>query len=556
MKKRMIQLSALMLILCLLFLAGCGSSGTAGNSGGSSGSNENGHDISKIVRNSGTLPMNQDPHIGTGTIDTICYFNVYDTLIWIEANSEIVPHLAKSWDISDDGLTYTFHLRDDVKFHDGSILNADDVVFSFERMMTLGRSFAYLFTGYVESATAVDDTTVEVKLSAPLGSFISTLLRLPIVNKDLVMENIEDGSYGEYGDYGVNFLSTSGMDAGSGPYTIIEVATNEYVMTEKFDDYFLGFGENSPDFFQMVAVEDSATMRTLFASGDLDISDEWQSQESLDALDAIPGVDIAKINAGQSLGIDFNCQKEPMDDIHFRRALAYLMDYESVITNIVPGNKQLYGQVSSAYTGSSTNLMQYEYNLDKAKEELAQSKYADTYQNYALTLWYADTAPLQEKVALLMQQAAAELGITVNLQTVTWAAQAAAAAKWEEVPEMTIFQPGGDYNEACAILYNRYHSNSVTSSNTYTFLLDPVFDEMLDNAMSIVDDNERFAAYEEVEAYIVDISPQIFICEMPEQRAYRSEYISWPEAEAAAAGEATPAVYGRSVYARTMEILK
>ena len=551
--KKIIRMLSLVLALCMVLLVGCGPSES---SNGEGMINENGHDMSKIVRNSGTLPMNQDPHIGTGTIDTICYFNVYDTLVWIETDSEIVPHLAKEWVVSDDGLAYTFSLRDDVLFHDGSILNADDVVFSFNRMMTLGQSFAYLFTGYVETVTAVDEFTVEVTLAAPLGSFISTLLRLPIVNKDLIMENLADGSYGEYGDYGVGFLSTSGTDAGSGPYTIIEVATNEYVMTEKFDDYFLGFGENSPDFFQLVAVEDSATMRTLFAGGELEISDEWQSQESLTALDAIEGVDIAKINAGQSLGIDFNCQKEPMDDVHFRRALSYLMDYNAVITNIVPGNAQLYGQVSSAYTGSTTNLMQYEYNVDKAREELAQSKYANSYQDYTLTLWYADTAPLQEKVALLMQQAAAEVGITINLQAVTWAAQAAAAANWEEVPEMTIFQPGGDYNEACAILYNRYHSNSVTSSNTYTFLLDETFDAMLDEAMSIVDDAERFAAYEEVQAYIVDIAPQIFICEMPEQRAYRSDYIYWPEAEAAAAGEMTPAVYGRSVYARTMEILK
>ena len=101
--------------------------------------------------------------------------NLYDTLIFPNAEGGVDPWLAESWEVSDDGLTYTFKLREDVKFHDGSDLTASDVVYSFDRQTGIGEGFAYMLAD-ADSATAVDDYTVEFKLAQPKRSLPSQLV--------------------------------------------------------------------------------------------------------------------------------------------------------------------------------------------------------------------------------------------------------------------------------------------------------------------------------------------------------------------------------------------
>lgn len=100
-----------------------------------------------------------DPGKASDYADSILMWNIYDTLVMAkQGGGGVVPMLAKSWDV--DGTTFTFHLRDDVKFHSGNAMTAEDVVFSYERMVGVGQGFAFLFKGWVESAEAVDDHTV------------------------------------------------------------------------------------------------------------------------------------------------------------------------------------------------------------------------------------------------------------------------------------------------------------------------------------------------------------------------------------------------------------
>ena len=129
-----------------------------------------------------------DPAKATDYADSILMFNVYDTLVLSkQGGAGVVPHLAESWET--DGKTYTFKLRTDVKFQSGNPLTADDVVFSLDRMKAIGQGLSYLFAN-VEKAEAVDAGTVKFTLSSPYSPFVSALLRLPIVDKKLVMENL------------------------------------------------------------------------------------------------------------------------------------------------------------------------------------------------------------------------------------------------------------------------------------------------------------------------------------------------------------------------------
>lgn len=190
----------------------------------------------RALRITFSWPTFIDPAVGNDFSSSTSLANIYDTLVFPNAEAGVDPWLAESWDISDDGLTYTFHLRKGVKFHDGSELLASDVVYSYNRLQTVGEGYAYLITG-VESVKAVDDYTVEFKLEHPSGLFVPSLVRLYVANEDLVRENtLAEGPYGDEGDYGKEWLLTH--DAGSGPYRVVEFPLEEYLLMEKFNDWW------------------------------------------------------------------------------------------------------------------------------------------------------------------------------------------------------------------------------------------------------------------------------------------------------------------------------
>ncbi|MFQ5811937.1 MAG: ABC transporter substrate-binding protein, partial [Anaerolineae bacterium] len=136
--------------------------------------------ISKAVPSAGKTglrvtfawPTYIDPAVGSDFSSTSSLCNLYDTLVFPNTEGGVDAHLAESWDVSDDGLTWTFHLKQGVKFHNGSELTASDVAFSMNRLLEIGEGLAYVFLGTVEDATAPDDYTVEFKLAQPSGLFL------------------------------------------------------------------------------------------------------------------------------------------------------------------------------------------------------------------------------------------------------------------------------------------------------------------------------------------------------------------------------------------------
>ena len=127
-------------------------------------------------------PVYIDPAVGSDMASSSSLVNLYDTLVFPAADESMTPWLAETWDTSEDGVTWTFHLRQGVLFHDGSELTASDVVYSFNRLQTIGEGFGYMFTNVV-SASVVDDYTVEFVLSEPSGLFLSSLVRLFVLMK-------------------------------------------------------------------------------------------------------------------------------------------------------------------------------------------------------------------------------------------------------------------------------------------------------------------------------------------------------------------------------------
>lgn len=519
------------------------------------------HNPDSIVRFTEDWPTYIDPAVGNDFSDSIALINLYDSLVFPELDGSIVPHLATEWTVSPDNLTYTFKLRQDVKFHNGDLLTAHDVVFSAERFLTIGEGYSYLLQtkdkdgkiiSGIESVKALDDYTVEFKLAKSFGPFVSALVRLYIVNKNQVMANIDksDTMYGELGDYGKKWLLTN--DAGSGPYMVKEMKMEEHLLAEKFDDFWGGWEEGSPDFFKLFAWPGEVTVRTLMKNREEEISSEFMPPEGYVVLDAIEGIDIAAWLVPHNLQIMLNTQKPPTDDVHFRKALAYIMEYSVVVNDIWPKYVQSIGPVPQILPGHNPNVLQYTRNIEKAKEELAKSKYAGQ-DKIPFTLSWCAEVPAEERLALLFQANAAEIGVDVEIFKKPFGSMIDDAQTVETTPNGSIVYVAAHYNEAGSMLETRYHSKSQGSWEQMEWLSNPDIDAAIEDALATVDQKERFAKYAKIQETLVDLAPTIWLADQAMEFAYQ-DYLYWPVVEKVKAGEHVAPVMGYGHYVRDMKL--
>jgi peptide/nickel transport system substrate-binding protein len=480
----------------------------------------------RLLRVTFSWPLYADPAVGSDYASSTALVNLYDTLIFPNAEAGLDPWLAETWDVSDDGLTYTFNLRKGVKFHDGSELLASDVVYSYNRLKTIGEGYAYLVSG-ITSVEAPDDYTVVFTLEQPSGLFAPSLVRLYILNEDQVRANTKaEGAYGAEGDYGKEWLLTH--DAGSGPYTIIEFPLEEYCMLGKFEDWWAAdkFVANAPDRAKFIGTTEGATVRSMMSTGELEISDQWQTVEAYQALEAIEGVRIQSSSSITSFYYMIHTRRAPTDDIHCRKAMAYAFDYGAAVALEWPGTPVMDGAVPASLGGHDPDVMTYERDLDKAREELAQCQYADALDDYPIEVHWISEVPHEEKFALLFQANMAELGMTVEVVQTPWLSVVEETAMEESSPHIITVYVSAALPEAGLMIKDRYHSSTAATWQQNEWLLDPELDAAIDDALATADQTERFAKYAALEARIMELSPSLFLYDQLEQHAV-VDYVDW-----------------------------
>jgi len=519
------------------------------------------HNPESIVRFCEDWPTYYDPAVGNDFSDSMAMINLYEGLVFPDYDGSIKPGLASSWTVSPDNLTYTFKLRKGVKFHNGKTLTADDVVFSANRLFDIGEGFAYLLrtkdksgaiVSGVKSAKALDPSTVEFKLAKPFGPFLGALVRFYVLNKDEVLAHLDkkETMYGAMGDYGKKWLLNH--DAGSGPYTVKEGKLEEYLIGEKFDDYWGGWKANAPDFFKEFAFPGEVTVRTLMKNHEEEITSETMPEEAYTTLRNIPGIDSTVYFAPHNLQIMLNTKKAPTDDIHFRKALAYIMDYDAVVKDIWPHYVQSKGPVPHTLPGWKPTF-QYTRNVDKAKAELALSKYANQLDKYPFTLSWCAEVPDEEKVSLQFQSNASEIGVNVEIFKKPFGSMEDDAQTVGTTPNGSIIYVAAHYNEAGSMLETRYHSKSQGTWEQCEWLGQPDIDTAIEDALSTVDQKARFAKYGKIQDTLVDISPTIWLADQATEWAYQT-YLSWPVADRARAKMPLAPVMGYSHYVHDMQI--
>lgn len=502
----------------------------------------------RVLRVTFSWPTFIDPAVGSDFSSSTSLANLYDTLVFPNAEGGVDPWLAESWDVSDDGLTWTFNLRQDVTFHDGSDLTASDVVYSFNRLQTIGEGYAYLLAA-VESVSAPEDYTVEFTLSEPSALFLPSLVRLYVLNEDLVRENtLADGPYGEEGDYGKEWLLTH--DAGSGPYRVVEFPLEEYLLMEKFEEWWGEFHPDAPDTVRFIATTETATVRTLMSQGELEISDQWQTIEALEALQEIDNVEVAAFPSMTEFYFMMNTKLAPTDDIHCRRAMAYAFDYEQAVALEWPGTQQSRGPVPMTLAGHDDDVFVFERDLDRAREELEQCQYADQIDQHPVQVHWISEVPAEEKWALLFQANMAEIGIPVEVVSTPWLSVVENMSSLETSPHIVTVYVSADLPEAGLMLQQRFHSSTAESWMQNEWLQDSELDSAIDQSLKTIDTDERFAQYEQIQEQIMELSPSLFLYDQVEKHAYRSDIVTdWPITR----GEASP-VMGYQLYAAHMGV--
>jgi peptide/nickel transport system substrate-binding protein len=338
-------------------------------------------------------PAELDPHLTSLTAAWHVIEHVYETLISYDETLAPIPALAESWEIADDGLTYTFALRQGVKFHNGRDFVADDVKYSFDRIMDPATASPYSsdFVG-VASVEAADAGTVVFTLSTPDASFLAKLMgsSIAIVPREAVEEN---------GD----LMQTM---VGTGPFSFVEYIPNTSVTLERFADYW-----DAPlpylDGLELTVAIDPTVRRTALVQGSVDLIEYAPVQD----LPIFEGDDSLAVYGDQNTNIRymaFNLAREPFDILEVRQAIAMVIDRGPIIQSAVFGGGAPTVTVfpPTYWAGSEVEIPAPD--IEGAKALLAEAGYPDGFST-VLHSWAQ--YPFLSNAALVIQEQLRQIGI-------------------------------------------------------------------------------------------------------------------------------------------------
>ncbi len=448
-----------------------------------------------------------DPAKGTDYADTILAINLYDTLVYPkQGGSGVQPHLATDWTI--DGATYTFTLRDDVKFNSGNPLTAADVAYSFERMMAMGQGNSSLFDGVVESVEATDDQTVVFTLTSPFAPFLATLVRMPVVDMAVVEENETDG------DWASTWMSQN--SAGSGQYVITSHDPQTETVLAYEADYFMDPVEGYPETVRFRYGLEPATVRALMSRGEHDISSQWLPPEVYAGV-AEEGAKLVTEAGITGEYFKLNTQRAPLDDVHCRRALAYAFDYNTMmqLTQInadTATGEPMSGAIPKGLVGYDASLPVFAQDMDRAKEELA--KCAHDPADHPLDVVFIAETPARERGALMMQAIYSQLGFKVDITRTPWALFTEQVTDPATAPHVTEIAISAASPDTDSLLYNMYHSSQPSTWMSASHYKNADLDALLDQAREETDPDARQKLYADANAMLANDVPDIYAYEL------------------------------------------
>jgi len=436
-----------------------------------------------------------DPHhnMGYGQLPQYIAFNRLmhynpDTL-------EIEPELAVSWEILEDNVSYVFHLRQGVKYHDGGTFNAYDAKWNFERMLS-DYSQVRNRVEMIKEIEVIDGYTIKLVLEKPFGPFLDNLMTM-----------------------GIRFVSPRAVEAmgneafqkhpvGTGPFKFVEWDEQKGVLTfEDFEDYW--GGRPYLDKWIFVEIPDDQTRLAAFIRGDVDV------------IHGVPAANVDQLLSDQRFNvfpvlaksntidyITFNCAKPPFNDVRVRQAIAYALDEEALV-EFLPHTEPIYGPLPPASWGANPVIGESPYDVEEAKRLLAEAGYPDGF-SVTLKIWSND--PVRVSLAEVVQSMLAQVGIKVDIQILETSTlietmrKGGAEADWEMA---SLHWGGGGALDPNGNLRVLFHS-SMGQYNWIANYHSIEVDRLLDEALVTVDYERRKALYQTAYTILVHDAPMVW----------------------------------------------
>lgn len=501
MKKQRCRLFALSLATVLI-LAACGGNNDAaetieeGAAGSDSGPTHSG---GTLIFARGADSSSLDPGSTADGEASRVTVQVFETLTrFAEDSFEIEPGLAESWDVSEDGLSYTFHLRKGVEFHDGTPFDADAVIFNFERWSDPEHPYhfaeeGFIYSSYVnqfgglkgdeshviEEINKIDEHTVEFVLKRPVPAFL----------QNMAMSYFGLASPKSLETYGADIVE---HPVGTGPFVFEEWVRDDAITLVKNENYWQdGYPLVDRVIFQVIP--DNAARLTALQSGEVDIADGL-NPDDLERVEGDPNVELLQRDANNIGYLGFNMEKEPFNDPLVRKAMNYAVNKENLIATVYndlaePAKNPL----PPSYLGYNDDIAPYEYDPEKARDLLAEAGYGD---GFTFDLWTMPVPrpymPDPNRAAEALQTDFAEVGLTANIVTMEWATYLDELTQGNQ--EVYMIGWSGVNGDPDYFLNNLLAEHSIPDPN-YSRYRNAELTELLLDAQSVLDEKERAAMY-------------------------------------------------------------
>lgn len=426
---------------------------------------------------------------------------MYETLLRYDPQTDkFIPVLATSYEKSQDGLTWTFHLRHNVHFHDGSLMTSANVKASIERTMQRGNGAAYIWDA-VKSIATPDKYTVVFHLSTP--SPIDFAAASPYAAWIFNTAPLKQ--------HGQNWFA-KGHEDGTGPYELQSWSNGQPLVLKAFKDYWGGWKGSHYTKLVFQTIQSSSTRAQMLESGQLTFTDFLPFQE-IQSLKSDKNLKVVVTPSWQNLMAFFNTKKKPLDNVLVRQALSEAFPYQEVDQDVMHGYAtQSRGPVPLGLWGHDPSLKQYHYNLSQAKALLQQAGIKPNTLN--LTLTYTAGDDNESNAAALYKASLAQIGVNLTVKPMPWVAQWNLAKATNPAQRQDIFMMywWPDYANPYSFLFNLFHTEKTVNFNL-AYYYNSGFDKLIDQANidSGVNRSEAVKLYDQAQTMLVQDAPAIFV---------------------------------------------
>lgn len=436
---------------------------------------------------------NMDPQTLTDSASQQVNRQIYESLVSVNAKGEIVPQLAESWTLAEDGKTYIFTLKKGVKFHNGEIMTADDVVFTFKRAKSnMGAGTRALSLAVdPESIKKIDDHTVAIGAFTPMGPVFLMAFNHPwasVLNKKAVEQ------YGK--DYGMN-------PVGTGRFKFASWDKGDKLTLERWDGY-----HGKPATLKRIvirAVIENASRTIELESGAVDMAMEL-SEIDIPRLQDNKNLKLYTFPGPNVYFLCFDVTSKPYDDWRVREAMNIVVDRPGILKAVFKGHGEVAtGPISSAIKYSTTKLLENPpRDIAKARKMLAEAGYPDGFKGAIMT----PDRRTHMDMSTVLQANFKEIGLDMEIKVSEWGAFLDGIRHQGHAPYVSGWWQGSPAFDPYFYLGPQFHSSVIGQSNR-TFMNDATVDELLDKGATLQDGPEREAVYHAVQKRINEVRPWI-----------------------------------------------